>query len=106
MFSLTPDFEQSGAYVKNWLRALNDDKRLIFKAASEAQKAADLLMERVLEGTPGRLRKRPPTLQAVPLEPSLRGMTGAIRAGAAARHKGEMENEFTQKQLFENLPIG
>ena len=42
---LTPDFEQSGAYVKNWLRALNDDKRLIFKAASEAQKAADLLMD-------------------------------------------------------------
>ncbi|MEO1953059.1 zincin-like metallopeptidase domain-containing protein, partial [Thioclava sp.] len=43
---LTPDFAQSGAYLKSWLRALNDDKRLIFKASSEAQKAADLLTKR------------------------------------------------------------
>ena len=42
---LTPDFDQSAAYVKSWLRALQDDKRAIFKAASEAQKAADLLMQ-------------------------------------------------------------
>ena len=28
-----------------WLRALKDDKRLIFKAASEAQKAAEWLMK-------------------------------------------------------------
>lgn len=42
---LTPDFEQSGAYVNSWLRALKDDKRLIFKAASEAQKAAEMLMK-------------------------------------------------------------
>ena len=42
---LTPDFEQSAAYVGSWLRALQDDKRAIFKAASEAQKAADLLMQ-------------------------------------------------------------
>ncbi|WP_052081805.1 zincin-like metallopeptidase domain-containing protein [Paracoccus halophilus] len=41
---LTPDFDQSGAYVQSWLRALKDDKRLIFKAASEAQKAAEWLM--------------------------------------------------------------
>ncbi len=40
---LTPDFDQSGAYVQSWLRALKDDKRLIFKAASEAQKAAEWL---------------------------------------------------------------
>ena len=42
---LTPDFDQSAAYIKNWLRALKDDKRMIFKAASEAQKAADWLMQ-------------------------------------------------------------
>ncbi|MFH1157941.1 MAG: zincin-like metallopeptidase domain-containing protein [Pseudomonadota bacterium] len=30
-------------YVKNWLRALNDDKRFIFSAASQAQKAVDYL---------------------------------------------------------------
>ncbi len=42
---LTPDFDQSAAYLKSWLHALADDKRLIFKAASEAQKAADWLMK-------------------------------------------------------------
>lgn len=42
---LTPDFGQSGAYVQSWLRALQDDRRLIFKAASEAQKAAEWLMK-------------------------------------------------------------
>lgn len=42
---LAPDFGQSGAYIKGWLRALQDDKRLIFKAATEAQKAVDLLMQ-------------------------------------------------------------
>jgi antirestriction protein ArdC len=42
---LTPDFAQSGAYVQSWLRALKDDKRLILKAASEAQKAAEWLMK-------------------------------------------------------------
>ena len=42
---LTPNFDQSAAYVKSWLRALQDDKRLIFKAASEAQKAAEWLMK-------------------------------------------------------------
>ena len=42
---LTPDFDQSAAYVGSWLRALQDDKRAIFKAATEAQKAADLLLQ-------------------------------------------------------------
>ncbi|MCZ0963092.1 zincin-like metallopeptidase domain-containing protein [Paracoccus benzoatiresistens] len=41
----TPDFGQSGAYIQSWLRALKDDKRLIFKAASEAQKAAEWMMK-------------------------------------------------------------
>lgn len=41
---LVPDFNQSAAYVQSWLRALADDKRLIFMAASEAQKAADFLL--------------------------------------------------------------
>lgn len=30
-------------YIKNWLKALNDDKRFIFSAASQAQKAVDFL---------------------------------------------------------------
>lgn len=43
---LVPDFEQSAAYVESWLKALKDDKRLIFSAASEAQKAFDLITQR------------------------------------------------------------
>ena len=38
-----PDFEQSATYVEGWLKALNDDKAMIFRAASEAQKAVDLI---------------------------------------------------------------
>ena len=41
---VTPDFRQTAAYIENWLRCLKDDKRFIFKAATEAQKAADWLM--------------------------------------------------------------
>jgi antirestriction protein ArdC len=38
-----PDFEQSATYIEGWLKALNDDKAMIFRAASEAQKAVDLI---------------------------------------------------------------
>lgn len=41
-----PQFDQSAAYVENWLSALKDDKRAIFRAASEAQKAVDYVMEK------------------------------------------------------------
>ena len=41
---LTPEFDQSAAYIEGWLTALKDDKRLIFKAASAAQKATDYLL--------------------------------------------------------------
>lgn len=44
---LTPDFLQSAAYIESWLAALKKDKRFIFKAASEAQKAVDFLREKV-----------------------------------------------------------
>ena len=44
-----PDFEQSGAYVKHWLEAIKGDKRLIFKAATEAQKAADFIFAAAME---------------------------------------------------------
>ncbi|MFD1882022.1 ArdC family protein [Paracoccus pacificus] len=42
---LTPDFKQSAAYIASWLLALKHHKRMIFKAATEAQKAADWLMK-------------------------------------------------------------
>ena len=38
-----PQFDQSAAYVEGWLKALKDDKELIFKAAAEAQKAVDYI---------------------------------------------------------------
>lgn len=40
---LLPDFAQSGAYIDGWLSALKEDKRAIFRAASEAQKAVDFI---------------------------------------------------------------
>ncbi|MGO4855034.1 ArdC family protein [Phaeovulum sp. W22_SRMD_FR3] len=40
-----PDFEQSSAYVTHWLEAIRGDKRLIFKAATEAQKAVDFVFD-------------------------------------------------------------
>lgn len=40
---VTPQFDQSAAYIEGWLRALKNDKGLIFKAASEAQKAVDYI---------------------------------------------------------------
>ncbi|RYG90029.1 DUF1738 domain-containing protein [Loktanella sp. IMCC34160] len=44
-----PDFEQSAAYVEGWLKALGEDNRAIFRAASEAQKAVDMI-EAAAEG--------------------------------------------------------
>ncbi|MBP1806970.1 ArdC family protein [Rubellimicrobium aerolatum] len=43
---LTPSIDQSAAYVAGWLQALREDKKAIFRAASEAQKAVDLIIER------------------------------------------------------------
>ncbi len=41
---ITPQFDQSAAYISSWLEALKNDKGLIFKAASEAQKAVDFIL--------------------------------------------------------------
>ncbi len=46
---IEPDFEQSAAYVASWLEALKNDKGLIFKAASEAQKAVDFILEAAMQ---------------------------------------------------------
>ena len=43
---LTASIDQSAAYVEGWLKALAEDKKAIFRAASEAQKAVDLIAER------------------------------------------------------------
>ena len=44
---IPPDIDDSAAYLTSWLKALKNDKRFIFSAAGEAQKAADYLRERV-----------------------------------------------------------
>lgn len=40
---ITPDIDQSAAYVESWLKALKNDNRLIFKAAAESQKAVNFI---------------------------------------------------------------
>jgi len=39
-----PGAVQHASYIESWLKALRNDKRLIFTAASQAQKAADFLL--------------------------------------------------------------
>jgi len=39
-FGIKPQF-QNVAYLKNWIEVLEQDHRLIFKIASQAQKAAE-----------------------------------------------------------------
>lgn len=38
---IPPDLEQHASYVESWIKALKHDKREIFRAAADAQKAAD-----------------------------------------------------------------
>ena len=38
------DFANTAAYLASWLKSLRDDKREIFRAASDAQKIADFLL--------------------------------------------------------------
>lgn len=46
-----PTIENSAAYIENWLTVLKNDKTLIIRAASQAQKAADyVLNEREISG--------------------------------------------------------
>ncbi|MDG1530311.1 MAG: zincin-like metallopeptidase domain-containing protein [Paracoccaceae bacterium] len=45
-----PDFEQSAAYLQSWITALKGDNKAIFKAATEAQKAVDFIMEQSAKG--------------------------------------------------------
>jgi len=44
-----PGFDQSAAYVEGWLEAMKEDSRAIFRAASEAQKAVDYIMDRTAQ---------------------------------------------------------
>ncbi|TDH17808.1 hypothetical protein EXU57_24775 [Segetibacter sp. 3557_3] len=39
-----PTIQNAAAYIQGWLKALQNDKTLVFKAASQAQKAADYIL--------------------------------------------------------------
>lgn len=54
-------FDSHAAYVANWLQALRNDRRMIFKAAALAQTAADLVLAKAGRGeAPARARSAPP----------------------------------------------
>ncbi len=38
--------DQAASYIKGWLRALNDDKTMVIKAAAQAQKASDYILNK------------------------------------------------------------
>lgn len=42
--SVEIDYDNSAAYIKGWMRAIQDDDKLIVKAAGQAQKAADRIL--------------------------------------------------------------
>ncbi len=46
-----PGVLQHASYIESWLKALRNDKKLIFNAASQAQKAADYLLPQFIEPT-------------------------------------------------------
>jgi antirestriction protein ArdC len=47
-----PGVLHHASYIDSWLQALRNDKRLIFTAASQAQKAADYLLAPLALETP------------------------------------------------------
>ena len=42
---IEPDFSQHASYVENWAEILKEDKNEIFRAASDAQKISDYMMQ-------------------------------------------------------------
>jgi antirestriction protein ArdC len=47
-----PGVLQHASYIESWLKALRNDKKLIFAAASAAQKAADFLLPKTVDPVP------------------------------------------------------
>ena len=41
------DLENHASYIQSWLRAMKDDKKFVFKAATKAQKASEFILNRV-----------------------------------------------------------
>jgi len=40
--------DNSTAYIQSWLKALNDNRRLVVQAAAQAQKAADFILDKAV----------------------------------------------------------
>ena len=49
MLGVEVDIKNSGAYIKSWLKALKDDRTLIFSASAKANQATTLIMGEVKE---------------------------------------------------------
>lgn len=71
-------YDNHVAYLKSWIRALEDDPDYLFKAASQADKASGYLMERY-EAVLGRECEEPELTQE---KVSLRGESAAMREAA------------------------
>lgn len=74
-------YDNHVAYLKSWIRALEDDPSYLFKAASQADKASGYLMERY-EAVVAREQPEP---ERVPERVSLRGEAAAMRRTADAQ---------------------
>lgn len=61
--AITPEVrEDHAAYIQTWLKVLKEDTRLIFSAASHAQRAADYLHDHQRESSEER---RPPNRRPI-----------------------------------------
>ena len=63
------DFTNGAAYIAEWLAKLRDDKKEVFRAASDAQRIADYLLAFHPDYT-ARNTARPSDGDAEPVEPS------------------------------------
>lgn len=58
--------EQSASYIQNWLRRLQDDRKLVVQAAAKAQQASDFILNVSVEGEET-IREKPKEFKVVAL---------------------------------------
>lgn len=71
--------ERHASYLDSWIAALENDKKLIFKAAKEAERAADWVMDR--DRTPAAEQKQKPKVEKV--------ITPAVELGSTVKFVSE-----------------
>jgi antirestriction protein ArdC len=90
--AITPEPRPDHAsYIAGWLKALKDDKRLIFKAAAQAQKAADHLHSYTTQPKAEATADGAPTPAATPL-------TGEQKQAAYAAQRAARRDAFMAAQ--------